>query len=391
MTLPLDGLTVLDLSRLLPGGYCTMLLADLGAEVVKVEEPGVGDHLRWAPPYAGGEGALHLALNRGKKSVTCNLKTEAGVQVLTDLARHADVLVESFRPGVMDRLGVGYDALSSVNPALVYAAISGYGASSPYAAVAGHDIDYLGYAGALSFTGHPAAGPWQPGLQIGDLGGGGLMALVAVLVALRVREQTGRGQFCDVSMTDGVLSWLSIHAGAFAASGRPPGVGTEALNGGLACYGVYACSDGRHVAVGALEPQFFAALTDALGVPELQPWHTDPDRQEELRSRLQDVFRTASRDEWVARLAGLDACVAPVNDLAEAMADRSALARQMVVEQALADGTAFRQVGVAPRLAETPGRVGPPPSPLGADTETVLARTGRTPADVAALRAEGAV
>ena len=210
---------VLDLTTVVAGPTASMILADLGADVIKIEEPGKGDYIRWMPPFtSNGEGAGHLALNRGKRSVTCNLKTADGRGVLLDMARNADVLVESFRPGVMDRLGVGYDVLHNINPRLVYAAISGYGATGPYVDKAGHDINYLAYAGALSFSGAASTGPWPPGLQIGDIGGGGLQALVAILVALRVREQTGAGQFCDVSMTDGVRSWLTIHAGAYAAT-----------------------------------------------------------------------------------------------------------------------------------------------------------------------------
>ena len=392
MTLPLGDLRVLDLSRLLPGGYCTMLLADLGAEVLKVEEPGKGDYLRWMPPYTStGDGGMHLALNRGKRSMTLDLKSAEGRVLLTELAADADVLVESFRPGVMDRLGVGYDALAEVNPRLVYAAISGYGATGPYADRAGHDINYLGYAGALSFTGHPETGPWQPGLQIGDLAGGGLVALAAILVALRVRESTGRGQLCDVSMTDGILSCLTIHAGAFAASGAVPRPGREMLNGGLACYGVYRCADDRHVAVGALEPQFFAALTSALGVPELLSWHLDPDRQVELRARLESVFATRPRDEWVAELTPYDACVSPVLTLAEVADDPQVQARQMMVTSHLSDGTEFRQIGVVPRLSETPGRVGPPAAALGADTDLVLRDLGRSSEEIAELRARGLV
>ncbi|HVE99534.1 MAG TPA: CaiB/BaiF CoA-transferase family protein [Mycobacteriales bacterium] len=392
MTLPLADLRVLDLSRLLPGGYCTMLMADLGADVVKVEEPGKGDYLRWMPPFTpSGEGGMHLALNRGKRSITLDLKSPAGRELFTELARTADVVVESFRPGVMDRLGVGYDALSAVNPRLVYAAISGYGATGPYVDRAGHDINYLGYAGALSFSGHAETGPWAPGLQIGDLGGGGLTAFGAILVALRVREQTGRGQLCDVSMTDGVLSWLSIHAGAFAASGHVPQPGSEKLNGGLACYRVYRCADGRHLAVGALEPQFFAALTTALGVPELAAWQLDPTRQAELAGRLAEIFATRSRDDWLAALAPYDACVTPVLTLDELPADPQVVAREMLVEQPQADGSTFRQVGVVPRLSETPGRVGAPASPLGADTDDVLRDLGRTDEEIAALRAGGVV
>jgi crotonobetainyl-CoA:carnitine CoA-transferase CaiB-like acyl-CoA transferase len=389
---PLAGLRVLDLSRLLPGGYCTLLLADLGADVLKVEEPGKGDYLRWMPPYAAtGDGAMHLALNRGKRSMTLNLKVSQGRDLLRELVREADVLVESFRPGVMDRLGAGWEVLSADNPQLIYVAISGYGADGPYADRAGHDINYLGYAGALSFSGHPDTGPWQPGLQVGDLGGGGLMAAVAILAALHARARTGTGQYCDVSMTDGVLSWLTLAAGAFAVTGTPPGVGTEVLNGGYACYGVYRCADGRHVTVGALEPQFFAALCRALGAEELVPWHLDPARQSDLHARLAGIFATRTRDDWLSVLVPADCCVGPVNDLAEAFADPQVAARAMVVPQALPDGTSFAQLGVVPRLAGTPGRVGGVASALGADTDDVLTALGYDADAVAALRSAGVV
>jgi alpha-methylacyl-CoA racemase len=392
MTLPLEDLRVLDLSRLLPGGYCTLILADLGADVIKIEEPGRGDYLRSLPPYTStGESGMYRALNRGKRSVALNLKCPGGVDVLRRLAGTADVLVESFRPGVLDRLGVGYPQLRAVNPRLVYAAISGYGATGPYVDKAGHDINYLAYAGALSFNGTAASGPIVPGLQIGDVAGGGWQALAAILVALRVRERTGAGQFCDVSMTDGVLSALSIAAGAFAATGVPPRPGQEWLNGGYACYGVYTCADGRALAVGALEPPFFRALLEVLGLPELMPRHTDRVAQPALRRALEVAFATRSRDEWVAAFAGRDACVAPALDLSEAFADANARARGMVVDTTLADGSGFPTVGVVPRLADTPGRLGGPPPELGADTESVLAGIGMTTEQVAALRAEGVV
>jgi alpha-methylacyl-CoA racemase len=388
---PLAETRVLDLSRLLPGGYCTLLMADLGADVIKVEEPGRGDYVRWMPPYAGEDSAWHLALNRGKRSVTCDLRSDGGRDLLRDLAATADVLVESFRPGVMDRLGLGYPVLREVNPRLVYAAISGYGADSPYADRAGHDINYLGYAGALSVTGDPATGPGQPGVQVGDLGGGALTALVAILAALHARAATGAGQFCDVSMTDGVLSWLSLYAGAYFATGRSPGLGSEPLNGGLACYGVYECADGRHVTVGALEPQFFSTLVHAVGAPDLVDAHLDPDRQDEIRDRLTTIFATRRRDEWVADLAKLDACVGPVNDLAEALTDPNLLARGMVADARLPDGSPYRGIGVVPRLVGTPGRAGGPAPRLGADTEALLAELGRSGQDIAVLRERGAV
>ncbi|PZS32159.1 MAG: hypothetical protein DLM59_08650 [Pseudonocardiales bacterium] len=378
---PLTGLQVLDLSRLLPGGYATLLLADLGADVVKVEEPGRGDGIRWFPPFgADGESGMHQALNRGKRSITLDLRTPQGRDLLIELTAAADVLVESYRPGVMDRLGIGYEVLRAANPRLVYVAITGYGYDGPYRDLAGHDIDYLAHAGALSFTGS-LAGPGQPGLQIADIGGGGMMAVIAAMTALRVRERTGEGQFCDVSMTDGVLSWLSIHAGAFAVSGEPPRPGGGLLGGGYACYRVYACADGRHLAVGALEPKFFAALLAVLGLPQLMDAHLDPARQGDLAARLEAAFATRGRDEWVQLFAGHDACVAPVLDLGEVLVDRHATARGMV------DGAG--RLGVVPRLVGTPGRAGGPPSALGADTDAVLGALGRTTEQIAELRAAG--
>lgn len=389
---PLAGIRVLDLSRLLPGGYCTMLMADLGADVVKVEEPERGDHLRWMQPLTStGEGAMHLALGRGKRSVTCNLRVEQGREVLRDLAREFDVLVESFRPGVLERLGVGYPQLREINPGLVYAAISGYGQDGPYSARAGHDINYLAHAGALSFTGHPDVGPYQPGLQIGDLAGG-MAAVIAVLTALRVRDVTGQGQFCDVSMSDVVMSWMTPHVAGYLATGRLPAPGTEALNGGLACYRTYGCADGRHVAVGALEPRFFAELLEGLGLPgQLRAAHLDPGRQEELTGRIAEAFATRGRDAWMEVFAEREACVAPVADVGEALADPNARARDMSADRQLADGTAVTGVGVVPRLSATPGRPGAAPSALGADTEAILAELGRGPADIAELRDAGAV
>lgn len=387
---PLAGVRVLDLTRLLPGGYATAMLADLGADVLKVEQPGKGDYIRAFPPYtADGESAYHLALNRGKRSITINLSTPDGVTIFRELAAAADVVIESFRPGVMDRLGVGYAALREANPGLIFVAISGYGASGARAQEAGHDIDYLARAGVLGVSGRGEYGPWQPGVQVADIGGGGLPAVVAVLAALLVRDRTGEGQFCDVSMTDGARAWLIMQAAAYAVSGQLPGPGTDVLAGGLACYRVYACADGRHVAVGALEPQFFAVLVQTLGRPELADLHLRVDRQEELAGTLAEIFRTRTRDEWATTFEGVDACVAPVQDFAEAFDDP--VAAGTVTHITLPDGTAMPVLALAPGLTATPARPGGLPSALGADTDDVLAGIGRTPEEVAELRSRGVV
>ena len=234
-----SGLRFLDLSRLLPGPDCSLLVADLGAEVIKVEEPGRGDYARRTPPYWGNSdiGAYVLLLNRNKKSISIDLKAEAGKTVFRQLVRTADVLLESFRPGVMDRLGLGWEALRTENPRLVYCAISGYGQDGPYRNLVGHDVNYMGYAGALSVTGPRDGAPITSGVQVADLGGGALMAAFSIAAALHHRRESGQGQFVDVSMTDGVVSWLIPHLAAYFATGRLPELGQERLNGGWPCPG----------------------------------------------------------------------------------------------------------------------------------------------------------
>ncbi len=272
----LDGVRVLDLSRLLPGGFCSQLMADLGADVLKVEDTGMGDYVRWAPPYFEGaqesaKSSLFLGLNRGKRSIRVNLKTPEGRDVLLRLVRDADVLLESFRPGVLDRLGVGYERLRQENPGLVYCAITGYGQDGPYVDRSGHDMNYLGLNGVLALTGDGDGPPIQAGGQIADLGGGALMGAFGILAALRHRDRTGEGQLVDVSMFDGALSWLAMVAARVFAGGEQPRRGQEMLGGAVLCYRPYACKDGW-VTLGALEPKFWQAWCTGVGPPR-------PDRE----------------------------------------------------------------------------------------------------------------
>jgi crotonobetainyl-CoA:carnitine CoA-transferase CaiB-like acyl-CoA transferase len=372
---------------LLPGGYCTLLLADLGADVIKLEEPGRGDYLRSMPPVVDGESAAHRALNRGKRSSTLNLKDGRGADLLRHLVARADVVVESFRPGAMDRLGLGYEALSGPNPALVYCAISGYGQDGPYRDVPGHDINYIGYGGVLSITGPPGGPPVLPGVQIGDVGGG-MLGAVGIMAALFERKTTGRGTFIDVAMLDAVISLLSIHAGAFLASGEPPGFGAMPLTGAYACYGVYRTRDDRYLTVGALEPRFWHALCAALGCTELvDEQFGPPDRQREMAERLQSIFETRDRDEWLAALQDVSACVGPVNDLGEALRDPQLRHRSMVAT------VAGRPVGPGPAVKFS-GRAGPTlvPAPhLGEHTAEVLATIGVAASELNDLRTAGVV
>ena len=391
MSRPLVGLRVLDLTRLLPGGFATMLFADLGADVLKIEEPGKGDYIRWMEPFKGGHSAGHLALNRGKRSMTLNLKDPRGAEVLLKLAQTADVLVESFRPGVMDRLGVGYATLAERNPGLVYCAITGYGQDGPYAQRAGHDMNYLGFGGVLDIIGPRDGGPAVAGVQIADVGGGGLMAAVGILAALRERDETGRGRFVDISMLDGAVSWLAMHAAGFFIDGVPPRRGQMRLSGQLACYRTYRCGDGKYATVGALEPQFWTALCKALGVPEFADRQAaPPDEQDVMGERIEEILETRSRDEWVRELADLDACFGPVNDLAEAFADPQVVARGMRVEVPTADGPAGVVGNPVKFVGEKPEPPGPPPG-FGEHTDEVLRSAGYADPEIAGLREAGVI
>lgn len=392
---PLSHLTVLDLSRLLPGGYATFLLAALGARVIKVEEPGSGDYIRWTPPMHGELSSGHIALNRGKESITLNLKEPGATEVLERLAAQADVLVESFRPGVLDRLGVGWERIHELNPALVWCAITGYGQSGPYRDLAGHDVDYLAYAGVLDLTGVAGEPAAIPGVQIADLGGGALMALVGILAALTERGRTGKGAFVDTSMTDGAFSMaaLAMHS---TSAGYSWARGGGPISGGLACYRVYSCADGRELAVGALEPKFFARLCAALELPELVEKQLIPDAQPALIATLSEKFALKSRDEWVSILEPLEACVAPVNSLGEAVKDPQIVAREMIRELATPAGP-FGVAASPIRIVPEPGAQSPQtaatsaPPGLGAHTESVLLSTGYTSEEVADLRKRGVI
>ena len=386
MSGPLEGVRVLDLTRLLPGNYCTLLLADLGADVVKVEEPGRGDYIRWTPPRVDGEGAIHRALNLGKRSVTVDLKAPEGAGVLRRLATSADALVESFRPGVLDRLGVGFEDLSRANARLVYCSISGYGQDGPYRDRAGHDINYTGLVGVLDATGVPGGPPVLPSVQVGDFAGGMAAALGMVATILEA-ARTGRGRFVDVSMTDVAASWTGVLMSWLLATGTSPERGRMPLGGSLACYRTYRAADGRFLAVGALEPPFWRTLCQRLGVPELIDAHLDPSRQDEAAERLAEVFATRARDDWVAELAELDTCVGPVNDMSEALRDPQVAARGLVAEvggAAVGPGPAIRVRGHAP------GGMRPAPA-LGEHTLEVLEEAGVPASEAASLRERGVV
>jgi alpha-methylacyl-CoA racemase len=391
----LEGLRVLDLTRLLPGGFCTLMLADMGAEVLKVEDTAGGDYIRWMPPYYGGEAqqregtasAYFLALNRNKRSLRLNLKHERGKEVLLRLVEDYDVLVESFRPGVMERLGVGYGALRERNPRLIYCPISGYGQDGPLTARSGHDTNYLALNGLLGLTGRRGGPPIQSAGQIADLGGGGLMAAVGILAAVIERARSGEGQLVDISMTDGALSWLAMVAARYFAEQRVPQRGDPELAGGIACYFPYETKDGKWVSLGALEPKFWQNWCAGVERPDLvekQFEHPDSDAGAEIAS----VFRQRTRDEWEAFAGRHDCCLEPILDLDEALGSELVRARGMVVELDQPGIGKVKQVGAPIRLSRTPADTSGAAPALGGDTDAVLREIGIDPQP---LRDEGVV
>lgn len=315
----LDGIRVLDLSRLLPGGLCSLLMADLGAEVIKVEEPTDGDGLRAFPPFHSSDAAAHIAVNRGKRSVRLDLRRDAEREAFLRLAETADVVIDSFRPGKLERLGVGWPVLQQRNRRLVLCATSGFGQTGPLRDRAGHDLTYLALAGVLGLIGPSGGPPVAPGVQIADHQAAALAA-AGILAALVQRERTGHGSFVDVSLTAAAHAMLGVEDAIRAVGGREPIRGATALSGALACYRIYRCSDGLFLAVAALEQNFWRGLLSALDLLELEPVHLDLSVQEEAIAALEAQFATRPRKAWLRLLEPLDVCVAPVLTTAEAAA-----------------------------------------------------------------------
>ncbi len=393
---PLAGVRVLDLSRLLPGGFCSLLLADYGADVLKVEDTRLGDYIRWAPPAVAGaaasaSSALFLALNRNKRSIRIDLKNPEGREVLLALAREHDVVLESFRPGVLDRLGVGYEALRAANPKIVYCAISGYGQDGPLRDRAGHDMNYLGLVGLLGLTGERGGAPVQAAGQIADLGGGALMAAFGILAALREAERTGEGQVVDVSMADGALSWLAMVAARYFADGEQPARGGLELAGALACYRPYACADGW-VTLGALERRFWETWCRGVGREDLLDEQFAAPGSDAHRA-VEELFAARTRAEWEAFAAEHECCLEPVLDLGEALSSPLVRARGMVVgldQPGVAEPV--RLLGAPVKLSRTPADCNRLPGPqLGEHTAEVLRAAGYDDARIERLLAGGAV
>ena len=369
----LRGIKVLDLSRLLPGPYLTMVLADMGADVVKIEDPKVGDYLRQFPPAKGGLSGRFLAINRGKRSCALDLKVPAARDAFLQMVERADVVVESFRPGVMDKLGLSYATLAARNPKIVVCSISGFGQTGPYIERAGHDLNYIALAGVLAMTGPAGGAPQMPGIQIADLAGGALWSATSILAALVGRERTGKGAHLDISMTEGSLALLAAELGNMDCGARPTR-GTETLNGAIAGYGVYRTKDERYVSVGALEPKFWIALNQAIGrPPNVAEIIGNAEQQAKVRAELAAIFETKTAAEWTAFFADKDCLVEVVLELDELPSHPLHRAREVFFE--IDGGAGVGKVMQVRTPVGTPRQTTMPPR-LGEHTRDVLREFG---------------
>ena len=373
----LKELKMLDLSRLLPGPYCSLLLADLGMEVLKVEDPEQGDPTRLVGPVRRKDSAIFLALNRNKKSIKLNLKIKEGREIFYKLIQSYDIILESFRPGVMDRLGIGYQKLKERNPRVILCSVSGYGQDGPYQERSGHDINYIGLGGVLEITGAKNGDPVLPGVQIADIGGGGMMAAIAILAAAIHREKTGEGQFLDISMMDSVVSWLSIHAGKYFMDGEPVKRGDMPLTGRYACYQIYSTKDGRHMSLGALELKFWKNFCEAVGRRDLiDKQFIEGEERLRVIKEIQNLFKTKTQQAWVDFFRSVDACCEPVLTFEEVFQHPQVLHRQMVTEVEHPIEGKIRQLGNPIKSSQFPFEIRTPAPAWGEHTIEILKAAG---------------
>lgn len=391
----LSGIRVLDLSRILSGPLATMVLADLGAEVIKVEDTKDGDDTRqWGPPFQGDEASYFLSANRNKRGISVDLKTQQGLEFVLKLADRADVVVENFRPGTADRLGLGYGALSARNPRLVYASISGYGQTGPWATRPGYDAIAQAQSGMMSITGAPGGEPMRPGVATADIGAG-MWATIGVLAALSARQTTGRGQHVDVSLLDGQLAWLTYVAGGYFTTGRTPRPHGSA-HPTIVPYQALATGDG-YLMVAAGNDKLWQRFAEVMGIGSLAAdprFVTNPDRvrnREELIPLVETALAQRTSAEWAELLDTAGVPCAPINTVDEALSSPQALARDMVAELQHPTAGLLRTVGSPLKLSDTPTRIRTAPPVLGQHTDEVLAETGYSPAEIAELHAAGAV
>jgi crotonobetainyl-CoA:carnitine CoA-transferase CaiB-like acyl-CoA transferase len=376
----LQGITVIDLSRMLPGPYCSMILADHGARVIAIEDKRFKADDLFLPP-----------VNRNKDHMTLNLKSKEGQNIFFKLMHNADVLMEGFRPGVTKRLGIDYETLKEINPGIIYCSITGYGQDGPYIDIAGHDVNYLSFAGILGIIGEKDRTPCIPGIQIADLVGGGMNAAIGILLAIVARERTGKGQYIDISMTDGMVGLLPVPLHIFQRNGLVPQRSDNFLSHRYACYNVYETADGRYISVGAVENRFWQNLCNVLDVPEYGTLQYDDNHREEILDFCRKAFKKRTLDEWVKELHDKDVCWGKVQDFEEVLNDPLFLARDMVGQIKDNKGKSVTVLGIPVKLNDTPGSIRTAPVGFGESTKKILEELGYTIGQIEELIEKGVV
>jgi len=376
----LEGIKIIDLSRMLPGPYCSMILADHGASVIAIEDKRfMADDIFLSP------------VNRNKDHMTLNLKTKEGQEIFFKLIRDADVVMEGFRPGVTKRLGIDYEVLKRINPGIIYCSITGYGQDGPFRDIAGHDVNYLSFAGILDIIGEKDRTPCIPGIQIADLVGGGMNAAIGILLALVARERTGKGQYIDISMTDGMVGLLPVPLHILQKNGIVPQRSDSFLSHRYACYNVYETADGRYISIGAVENRFWQNLCNVLDVPEYGPLQYDDNHREEILDFFRKAFKKKTLEQWIEVLRDKDVCWGKVQDLTEVLNDPLFLARDMIGDVKDNKGKSVTVLGIPVKLSDTPGSIRTAPVSFGENTKKILEELGYTEREIEGFMEKGVV